>query len=64
MFNGQSQTYLVCSDSKKKAETNLVFVEHLYEYYVLKDEKMQGIDEIMWTDAPSSEFKNKYIVHL
>ena len=65
IFHGQTKAYLICSDSKNKdKETILVFVEHLYDHHLLKDENMQGIEEIIWTDGPSSEFKNKYIVHL
>ena len=65
VFHGQTKAYLICSDSRNKdKETILVFVEHLYDHHLLKDENMQGIEEIIWTDGPSSEFQNKCIVHL
>ena len=35
----------------------LVFIEHLFENYIMKDEinNMHDVEEIIWTDGPSSE---------
>ena len=64
MFDGQTKAYLIWSESRNKdKDTILVFAEHLYEHHLLKDESRQDIEEIIWADGPSSEFKNKYIMH-
>ena len=38
-FNGETQTFLICTDSKhNNRNTILVFVEHFFENYIMKDE--------------------------
>ena len=64
--DGQTQTFLICTDSKHKDKnTVLVFVEHLYKNYIMNsDDSHDDIEEIIWTNGPSSEFKNKYCVEI
>ena len=58
-----TDTMLSCSDyTAKDKYSNRTFVEYLYEHVIQKDESVS--DEIIWSDSPSSEFKNKYMVHL
>ena len=59
------QTFLICTDSKHKdRNTILVFIELLFENYIMKDEinNMHDVEEIIWTEDPSTEFKNIYCV--
>ena len=38
-FNGKTQTFLICTDSThNNRNTILVFVEHFFENYIMKDE--------------------------
>ena len=64
--DGQTQTFLICTDSKHKDKnTVLVFVEHLYENYIINsDYSNDDIKEIIWTNGPSSECKNKYCLEI
>ena len=63
MYKGQVQSFLICIDcNSKDKDTVLVFVEYLYENFLMKDGNMLDTEEIIWTDGPSSEFKNKYTV--
>ena len=65
-IDGQMQTFLICTDSKHKDKnTILVFVEHLYKNYIMNNaDSNDDVKEIIWTDGPSSEFKNKYCVQI
>jgi hypothetical protein len=65
-IDGQTQTFLICTDSKHKDKnTILVFVEHLYKNYIMNNaDSNDDVKEIIWTDGPSSEFKNKYCVQI
>lgn len=60
--NGKcTKTYLICSDTKdKNKDTVFVFLNKLIGI-VLHTEKQ---DVVIYSDGPSSEFKNKYIVCL
>ena len=65
MFHGQTKVYLICFESRnKEKETILLFVEHLHEQHLLKDESMQGIEEIIWTSGSSSEFLKTSILYI
>ena len=57
--------YLICTNNKQKEkDVILVLVEHLYEQFLMKDESVDNIHEIIWTDEPTSEFKNKLTVQV
>ena len=38
------------------------FLDHLYENEISEDDSVEK--EIIWSDGPSSEFKNKFMRHL
>lgn len=59
-FRDECQTYLICSDSPDKGKNTIyAFVKKLYQT-IPKDESIQI--ETIFTDGPSSEFKNKYML--
>ena len=62
--NGQTRSLLICSDVKEK-DKNTVFACILYIYDCIIKPSLNDVEEdVIWTDGPSSEFKNKYMVHL
>ena len=62
--NGQTKSFLICSDVKDK-DKNTVFACILYIYdCIIKPSHNDVEDDIIYTDGPSNEFKNKYMVHL
>ena len=61
-FANETKTYLICSNYKGKDKfSNGTFLEHIYEKELSHDGDM---DEVIWSDGPTSEFKNKYMRHL
>ena len=54
---------LVCSDTTEK-EKNTVrnFISEVYDEFDSCSRNKKNITEIIWTDGPSLEFKNKYMV--
>ena len=57
-YKSKCHTYLIVSDSRDKGkDTVVVFVDFLYENCVHKCEEY-----IIWSDGPTSEFKNKFMV--
>lgn len=66
MHKGSCQTYLICSDTKEKEKNTVAaFVNHLYDKELVPDSPvMQGTEEVIWTDGPSSEFKNRFMASL
>lgn len=59
-FRGECQTYLICSDTPEKGKNTIyAFVNALYET-IPQDDAIQI--ETIFTDGPSSEFKNKYMI--
>ena len=64
MNDGKCKTFLICSDTKEKTkDTIAVFVDHLCEKHLIPD-TVSATEEVIWTDGPSSEFINKFMVHL
>ena len=61
--DGTCKTFLICSDSKQKnKDTIAAFLFHLYDHHI---PPTKGIDfEVIWSDGLSSEFKNRYTMHL
>ena len=65
MHDGQCKTFLICSNTKEKTkDTVAVFLDHLYENHLIPDTPVSSVEEVIWTDGPSSEFKNKFMIHL
>ena len=54
---------LICSDTTEK-EKNAVrnFITAVYDEFDSSSQNNKNITEIIWTDGPSSEFKNKCMV--
>ena len=65
MHAGSCKTFLICSDTKEKnIDTVAVFIYQLYEKCLIPDESRPVAEEVIWTDGPSSEFKNKFMMKL
>ena len=57
--NEATNTFLFCTNYKNKDKfSNGVFLEHLYKHEIPADESVK--QEIIWSDGPTSEFKNRY----
>ena len=58
-YKSVCRTYLIVSDSPDQGKDNIVvFAGFLYNHF---DDP--GVDhDIIWSDGPSSEFKNKFMV--
>ena len=62
-YQDQCQTYLICSNSMDKGKNTIaVFLDTLYEKIFSDD--FNSDQEIICSDGPSSEFKNRFMVHL
>lgn len=62
VFCGENcKTYVICSDTKNKdKDTIFVFLDFFYSEII---KETPGIsEEVIWSDGPSSEFKNKFMV--
>ena len=65
MYKGHCQTYLFTTNSKHKDKNSiLVSVEYIYVNFLLKNDNNKLVVEIIWTDGPSSDRKNKYTVEI
>ena len=59
----RSNTFVICTNYKGKDKFAIgKFLDHLYENEIPEDESVEK--EIIWSDGPSSEFKNKFMRHL
>jgi len=62
-YKTDCKTYLICSNSSDKGKNTIaVFLSTLYE--LIEDGSRDPQHEIIWSDGPSSEFKNRFMVHL
>ena len=53
------KTFLIVSESRDKGkDTVAVFIDFLYNHFGATD----AMEDITWSDGPTSEFKNKYMV--
>ena len=53
---------VICTDYRSKDKfSNRIFLEYLYDNIIPKNDEVE--EEIIWSDSPTSEFKNKYICH-
>ena len=53
------KTVLIVSESRDKGkDTVAVFIDFLYNHFGATD----AMEDIIWSDGPTSEFKNKYMV--
>jgi hypothetical protein len=60
---GVTTTYCICTDYQQKDKyCNAVILRHLYSSVFPKVEGLQR--EVIWSDGPSGEFKNRFSVHL
>ena len=58
-----TKAFVICTNYKGKDKfANGKFLDYLYENEILEDESVEK--EIIWSDGPSSEFKNKFMRHL
>ena len=55
------QSFLICSGTKDK-DTVAAFLFALYENHLFPSNQVD--EEIIWSDGPTSEFKNKFIMKL
>lgn len=63
-YKGNCQTYLICSDATSKdKDTVFVFLNVLFDLIHTEREDLPSA-EIIWSDGPASEFKNRYMVKL
>lgn len=63
-FESQCKTFVICSDTKQKDKDSIfTFVTYLYER-IFEAENDKIFKEIIWSDGPSSEFKNRFMVTL
>ena len=57
----QTKTFLICTEYKGKDKfSNGVFLEHLYDKELTHDHD-DNFKEVIWSDGPTGEFKNKYM---
>lgn len=65
-YKGNCQTYVICSDTTAKdKDTIYVFLNELFDLIHREDESPTSPSaEIIWSDGPASEFKNRYMVKL
>ncbi len=57
------QSFLICSDTKDKdKDTIAAFIFALYENHLFPSDQVD--EEIIWSDGPTSEFKNKFTMKL
>ena len=58
-----TKTFVICTNYKGKDKfASGKFIDHLYENKIPEDDIVEK--EIIWSDGPSSEFKNKFMWHL
>ena len=59
--NGFEQTGLICSDCGSKGmESSAVFLNQIYDQMGVDSD--DGMKEVIWSDGPTSEFKNRFMV--
>ena len=55
---------VICTDYKSKDKFSKgTFLEYLYDRIIPEKDEVDE-EEIIWSDGPTSEFKNKYMCHL
>ncbi|KAJ2937733.1 hypothetical protein O0L34_g19126 [Tuta absoluta] len=63
-FQDNCCSFIIYSDCQHKdKDTVFVFVNHLYDEIMTNSEE-SSINEVIWSDGPASEFKNKFMVKL
>ena len=61
-FEGTCKTYLICSDTRDKGKSTVyAFMMYLYQNM---PQQPGNIQEVIFTDGPSSEFKNRFCMKL
>ncbi|KAF2896017.1 hypothetical protein ILUMI_10164 [Ignelater luminosus] len=63
-FKNECKSYVICSDCHHKdKDTVFVFVNHIYDL-IMANCSDSHINDVIWSDELSSEFKNKFMVRL
>ena len=57
-YKSACKTYLIVLDSDKGEDTVVKFVDFLCNHF----DDPGPVQEIIWSDGPSSEFKNKFMI--
>lgn len=60
-WRNECETYVICSDTKNK-DKNTIFAFLDFFYSEIIKESHEVSEEIIWSDVPSSELKNKFKV--
>ena len=59
----QTKTFLICTDYKGNDKLSKgTFIEYLYGNEFFNDGKV--LNEVIWSDGPTTEFKNKFMRQL
>ena len=60
------KTALICSDTKcKNMSSTWAFLDHIYKELIdMSDDKSKNMEEVIWSDGPTSEFKNRFMVQV
>lgn len=62
---GTCKTFLICSDTKDKGKNTVyVFLMHLFDIMSQFTSAAGDTKDVIFTDGPSSEFKNRYCMKL
>ncbi len=62
-MSGICKTILICSGAKSKhKDTVATFQFNIYEKHLENNDQIEN--EVIWSDGPSSEFENRYMVKL
>ena len=57
-YKTECKTFLIVSDSRDKGKDMVaVLIDFLYNHFGVTE----GMEDIIWSDGPTSEFKNKYM---
>ena len=61
--NADTKTFIFGSDYKGKDKFSIgLLIESLYRNHILPDKDM--VEEIIWSDGPSSKYKNQFMCFL
>lgn len=64
-YQETTKTYLICSNTKDKGkDTVYTFINRLYEHIVKDVPTSDDVGDIIFSDGPSSEFKNRFCMKI
>lgn len=65
IYKVKCQSFIICSDAKDKTKITIAaFIDFIYNYLRTSNASDVPTEEIIWSDGPTSEFKNKFMIHL